>query len=141
MDSHFLRCFAAARQSGVLLVTLLFSLSAHADYVWLERDGATARAYLGELQPDRPPASAELLGDARAFMADNKSLATTMTEQHYTIANLREGGDLRFTAKRQASSGGLLFYQANSRSFTGIGTGSGGRQYLSPLLEEQAGAC
>ncbi|ADQ83627.1 hypothetical protein [Methylovorus sp. MP688] len=106
--------FAIARLGALLLSTLLFSLSAHADYVWLERDGATAHAYLGELQPDRPVASAELLGDARAFMADGKSLATTMSDSHYSIANLREGGDLRFTAKRQSSNGGLLFYQAKA---------------------------
>lgn len=97
--------------SGLLLVVSVAAVAGPADYVWLERDAESARAYLGELGRERlPPAG---LLSPRATLADGKALPLEAGADRYAIA-VGAGGDLRFVASRAAGDGSLSYFQAKA---------------------------
>lgn len=101
------------RLAQLFSLAMLCCSAAHADYIWMERDATAGvtRAVLAEPQSERNPPSAEDLGDARAFLADGNNLPMTLADGRFLIQTAANQ-DLRFTAKRVAADGGLIFYQA-----------------------------
>lgn len=91
---------------------LLAAGAAHADYLWLQREGATARAYAGELA--RPLAALPALQNTHATLADGKELPLAPQAGHIDIV-LADGApaqDLRLSASRPGEGGALITYQA-----------------------------
>lgn len=97
-----------------LLATSLFltSASAHADYVWLERDAVgSAHAYVGEFEAER--VSTAGITAPRAYMADGKDLPLSTEAERLNIATTGNG-DLRLAATRVSDKGVLNYYQAKA---------------------------
>lgn len=102
--THHLRAGAAA------LAALAACGAAQAQYLWLQRDGAAARAYSGELA--RPAASLPALNAPRASLADGKELPLSARPDHLAIADAPSAQDLRLAASRVGDKGQLVYYQA-----------------------------
>lgn len=83
--------------------------AAHAEYLWLQRDGGTAEARFGEV--GQPARSMAALAAPRAFLADGKDLPTT-AEVERVVVTAAGGADLRATARRIGDDGALHLYQA-----------------------------
>ncbi|MFC7298286.1 hypothetical protein [Herminiimonas aquatilis] len=101
--------------SVVGITMLAVSFSAHAEYVWLEREvnGATS-AYIGELDGTRLAPTAIIA--PRAYLADGKDLPLT-TEAERLVIGSAVKGDVRLVASRVGEKGILNYYQAkNGRS-------------------------
>lgn len=83
--------------------------AAHADYLWLQREGAQARAYVGEVA--RRSAALPALKAPRATLADGKDLPLAPQAGHIDVT-APEGQDLRLTTSVVGDKGALTFYQA-----------------------------
>lgn len=83
--------------------------AAHADYLWLQREGAQTCAYSGELA--RRSAALPALKAPRATLADGKDLPLAREAGHIDIT-APEGQDLRLTTSVVGNKGALTFYQA-----------------------------
>ncbi|MCY1292130.1 hypothetical protein D9M70_413430 [compost metagenome] len=83
--------------------------AALADYLWLERSGASAQAWLSEFQPGEHLDAGSLL-EPQALLADGKRLPLTVQGQALPVAD-GGSGDLRVTAKR-AEGTKLTIYAA-----------------------------
>ena len=105
---------SAFTNTSLLLMTALaamaLSTAARADYVWLQRDGDSTRAYIGELEKPLAPA-ASTLATPRAYLADGKDLPLTVQAQDYAIS-APATGDVRVLASRVSQDGVLHYYQA-----------------------------
>ncbi|WP_353505984.1 hypothetical protein [Variovorax arabinosiphilus] len=105
--------FSSRLRSLSLAASLVASAGAvHADYLWLQRDGATAEARFGEVgRPDQPVAT---LAAPRAFLADGKDLPLTAEAERVVVAAsaVPAGTDLRAAARRVGDDGALYLYQA-----------------------------
>lgn len=103
--------FRISRSVAPALAWLALSLapSAHADYLWLQRDGAQARAFAGELP--RPLAQLPALRDAKAVAPEDQPLALETAANHFAFTP-RAQGDARFTATRTGADGVLTYFQA-----------------------------
>lgn len=103
--------------SAFSIAMLVTSFSAHADYVWLERDAAgAATAYVGELDGAR--LAPTTITSPRAYLADGKDLPLT-TEAERLVIGSEVKGDVRLVASRVGEKGVLNYYQAkNGRSET-----------------------
>jgi hypothetical protein len=97
--------------AALLLAALFLAPSAHADYLWIERDGEQAVVRAGEL--DKPLATLPALRDVRAVAPDGQSLPHTETNDRYAFV-LPEEADARFTAVRAGSDGVLTWFAARS---------------------------
>lgn len=84
---------------------------AHADYVWLQRDGAQARAYAGELP--RRSAALPPLQAPRAYLADGKDLPVAPQAGHIDIT-APGGDDLRLSTFHITGNGAVTYYQART---------------------------
>lgn len=82
---------------------------AQADYLWLQRDGAEARVYAGEVLKPQPALPA--LSEPKPVLPEGKTLPFETTADHYRFTPGGEG-DVRFTATRAGSDGVLTYYQA-----------------------------
>jgi len=89
---------------------MTWSAAARADYVWMQRDGNGAHAYIGELERPLAPA-ASTLATPRAYLADGKDLPLTVQERDYAIT-APATGDIRVLASRVSADGVLHYYQA-----------------------------
>ena len=110
MSSIFASSSAAA---GALLALAASALAgpAHADYVWLQRDGTQARAYAGELSRRNtalPPIQAP-----RAYLADGKSLPVAPPAGHTDIT-APGADDLRLSTFHVTGKGAVTYYQART---------------------------
>ena len=83
--------------------------AAHAEYLWLQRDGATAEARFGEV--GRPAQPVAALAAPRVFLADGKDLPLT-AEAERVVVVVPAGADLRAAARRVGDDGALHLYQA-----------------------------
>lgn len=83
--------------------------SAHADYLWLQRDGAQARVFAGELP--KPLAQLPALRAAKAVAPEDQPLAVETAANHFAFTPAAQG-DARFTATRTGADGVLTFFQA-----------------------------
>lgn len=103
--------------SAFSIAMLATSFSAHADYVWLERDAAgAATAYVGELDGTRLAPST--ITSPRAYLADGKDLPLTTDAERLVIGS-EVKGDVRLVASGVGEKGVLNYYQAkNGRSET-----------------------
>lgn len=103
--------------SALSIAMLVTSFSAHADYVWLERDAAgAATAYVGELDGAR--LAPTTITAPRAYLADGKDLPLK-TEAERLVIGSDLKGDVRLVASRVGEKGVLNYYQAkNGRSET-----------------------
>lgn len=108
--------FPALRKNrGALLRTALMAAalaaagSAHADYVWLERDGGQWTARAGEL--DAPLANLPALQDARAVSSDGQAGAVQAAGNAFALPSAT-AGDQRFAATLAGNDGILTYYQA-----------------------------
>ena len=105
--------FASPSAAGALLALAACALAgyAHADYVWLQRDGAQARAYAGELP--RRSAALPSLQAPRAYLADGKDLPVAPQAGHIDIT-APGGDDLRLSTFHITGSGAVTYYQART---------------------------
>ncbi len=103
--------FRISRSVAPALAWLALSLapSAHADYLWLQRDGAQARVFAGELP--KPLAQLPALRDAKAVAPEDQPLAVETAANHFAFTPPAQG-DARFTATRAGADGVLTFFQA-----------------------------
>ena len=98
--------------SVIVIATLAASFSAHAEYVWLERDASgTASAYVGEMDGAR--VAPTTIAAPRAYLADGKDLPLTTEGDRLLIASTGKG-DVRLVASRIDGKGVLNYYQAKS---------------------------
>lgn len=81
---------------------------AHADILWLQREGAQAKAYVGELRA--PLAALPALRDAQPVLPGGRIAPLTTAVDHYAFAPGE--GDARFTATRIGADSVLTYYQA-----------------------------
>lgn len=111
MSSMNAKPFAAAWSLAVLTLAGAFAAPAHADYVWLQREGAQARAYAGDLahrSAALPPVKAP-----RAYLADGKDLPLAPQPGHIEIT-APAPDDLRLSAFQVSDKGVLTYYQARA---------------------------
>ncbi|WP_159910698.1 hypothetical protein [Pantoea sp. 18069] len=94
---------------AALALSLSLAQSARADYLWLQRDGAQARVFAGELP--RPLAQLPALRDAKPVAPEGKPLAVETAANHFAFTPA-EQGDARFTATRADAEGVLTYFQA-----------------------------
>lgn len=96
---------------GVLATTAaaFMAPAAHADYLWLQREGAQARAYTGDVA--RRNAALPALKAPRAYLADGKDLPLAPQAGHIEVT-APEGQDLRLSTSVVGDKGALTFYQA-----------------------------
>ena len=99
------------RGGALALAALALAQTASADYLWLQRDGAQARVFAGELH--KPMAQLPALSDAKPVTPEGKSLAVETAANHFTFRP-DAGGDMRFTATRAEADGVLTYFQAKS---------------------------
>lgn len=93
-----------------LLAALALAAPAHADYVWLQKDGAgTTAAYVGEL--GKTPLPAATVAAPRAFLADGKDLPLA-AEASRMLVTTPASGDLRLVASKVTDGHVLNYYQA-----------------------------
>lgn len=83
--------------------------AAHAEYLWLQRDGGAAEARFGEV--GRPAQPVAALAAPRVFLADGKDLPLT-SEAERVVVVVPAGADLRAAARRVGDDGALHLYQA-----------------------------
>ncbi len=83
--------------------------AAHAEYLWLQRDGGAAEARFGEV--GRPAQPVAALAAPRVFLADGKDLPLT-SEAERVVVVVPAGADLRAVARRVGDDGALHLYQA-----------------------------
>lgn len=93
------------------LALLALVQNAHADYLWLQRNGAQAQVFAGELH--KPLAQLPALSDAKAVAPDGKALDAETAGNHFAFTPAN-AGDLRFTATRAEADGVLTYFQARS---------------------------
>lgn len=94
------------------ITALALSFSAHAEYVWLERDASgVASAYMGEMDGARVAPAA--ITAPRAYLADDKDLPLTTESERLLIGGV-VNGDIRLVASRVDDKGVLNYYQAKS---------------------------
>ncbi|KQO16226.1 hypothetical protein ASF11_08440 [Acidovorax sp. Leaf76] len=107
---------SAAAGALLALAACAWAGHAHADYVWLQRDGAQARAYAGELP--RRSAALPPLQAPRAYLADGKDLPVAPQAGHIDIT-APGGDDLRLSTLHVTGHGAVTYYQArNGRTET-----------------------
>ena len=94
---------------AVLALSLSLAQSAHADYLWLQRDGAQARVFAGELP--KPLAQLPALRDAKPVAPEGQPLALETAANHFAFTPAAPG-DARFTATRTDADGVLTYFQA-----------------------------
>lgn len=97
------------RSVAVWAAHFLLAASAHADYLWLQREGQTFKVQAGELQS--PAKALPALTDPGLVPLEGKP--TPPYEQaadHYSFAS--GSGDARFKATRAGADGVLTYYQA-----------------------------
>ncbi|RIX71607.1 hypothetical protein [Acidovorax cavernicola] len=94
---------------AVLALSLSLAASARADYLWLQRDGAQARVFAGEVP--KPLAQLPALRDARPVAPEGQSPALETAANHFAFTPAGQG-DLRFTATRADADGVLTYFQA-----------------------------
>jgi hypothetical protein len=114
MNTRFHAALAAA--------ALLLAGTAHADYLWLQKEPATsgdsarATAYFsihaGELR--KPLAALPALQQPKAVLPDGKPLAVEARADRFDVALPADAanGDLRFTATRTGDKGVLTYHQS-----------------------------
>ncbi|MBV7428234.1 MULTISPECIES: hypothetical protein [unclassified Acidovorax] len=102
---------SAAAGALLALAACAWAGHAHADYVWLQRDGAQARAYAGELP--RRSAALPPLQAPRAYLADGKDLPVAPQAGHIDIT-VPGGDDLRLSTLHITGHGAVTYYQARS---------------------------
>lgn len=110
MSSIFASSSAAA---GAFLALAASALAgpAHADYVWLQRDGTQARAYAGELS--RRSAALPPIQAPRAYLADGKALPVAPQAGHIDIT-APGADDLRLSTFHVTGKGAVTYYQARA---------------------------
>lgn len=110
MNPTLLKVFGSARPAlrSIAAMALLACGTAHADYVWLQRDGDRVAAHAGELH--QPLAALPALREARSLSPNGK--ATTLQPQGAAFVLPTSGGDQRFVAMLPAADGVLTYYQA-----------------------------
>ncbi|MDR2452853.1 MAG: DUF4198 domain-containing protein [Candidatus Accumulibacter sp.] len=91
------------------IIALFLASTAHADYLWIERDGAALKVRAGELA--QPLAALPALRDAKAVQPDGKSLSHTTANDHFAFSPA-ENADARFSALRAGSDGVLTYFEA-----------------------------
>ena len=93
---------------------MAWSAAARADYIWMQRDGNGAHAYIGELERPLTPAAGGLT-TLRAYLADGmangKDLPLAVQDRDYAIT-APASGDIRVLASRVSADGVLHYYQA-----------------------------
>jgi hypothetical protein len=102
---------SAAAGAILALAACAWAGHAHADYVWLQRDGAQARAYAGELP--RRSAALPPLQAPRAYLADGKDLPVAPQAGHIDIT-VPGGDDLRLSTLHITGNGAVTYYQART---------------------------
>jgi hypothetical protein len=96
----------------LLCVALFLASPAHADYLWIEQDGVTAKVRAGELS--QPLTALPALSDAKVVAAAgkaDKTLPHSTAGDHYAFP-LAENADARFTAIRAGKDGVLTYFEA-----------------------------
>jgi hypothetical protein len=105
--------FRISRSCAPVLAVLALSLSlaqpARADYLWLQRDGAKANVFAGELP--KPLAQLPALRDAKPVAPQDQPLAVETAGNHFAFTPAAPG-DARFTATRTDADGVLTYFQA-----------------------------
>lgn len=96
---------------ALLALALPLAQNASADYLWLQRDGAQAKVFAGELH--KPLAQLPALSDAKPVAADGKAPSVQAAADHFAFAPA-DAGDLRFTATRAEADGVLTYFQAKA---------------------------
>lgn len=91
-----------------LLIALLTN-TAHADILWLQRDGEQVQVRIGE-QLSTPVATLPALRDAQPVLPGGRIASVTTAADQYSFAPGE--GDARFTALRAGTDGVLTYYQA-----------------------------
>ncbi|MDR0702681.1 MAG: DUF4198 domain-containing protein [Azoarcus sp.] len=104
------RSFSRLFPATLLFLATLFSASvAHADYLWIERDGAALKVRAGTLA--KPLASLPALLDAKAAQAGGKNLPHSTANDHYAFSPA-DDVDARFSALRAEENGILTYFEA-----------------------------
>lgn len=99
---------------NIIRYTLLASLmgapvvAAHADILWLQRDGEQVQAYMGKLHA--PLAALPTLRDAQPALPGGRTAPVAAAADHYSFAS--SVGDARFTALRVGGDDVLTYFQA-----------------------------
>lgn len=97
------RCLAAA-------LGLLLAGAAQADYLWLQRDGAQAKVFAGEVR--KPLARLPALKDPKAVLPEGATPpALQAAADHFAFAP-QGTGDQRFSATLPGANGVLTYHQA-----------------------------
>ncbi len=94
--------------AALALAAAAFSAPARADYLWLQPEGAEARAYVGEVH--RPMTRLPGLRDPRPVLPGGRAAPVDARAGHFAFQ--AGEGDQRFTATRTGSDGVLTYYQA-----------------------------
>jgi len=81
---------------------------AHADILWLQREGDLVKARIGELSA--PTAALPVLRNCQPLLPGGRVAPVTTLADHYTFVS--GDGDTRFTALRVGSDGVLTHFQA-----------------------------
>jgi len=102
---------SAAAGAFLALAACALAGTAHADYVWLQRDGTQARAYAGELS--RRSAALPPIQAPRAYLADGKPLPVAPQAGHIDIT-APGADDLRLSTFHVTGKGAVTYYQART---------------------------
>lgn len=97
------------RRLAPTLALLALAQNAAADYLWLQRDGAQARVFAGELH--KPLAQLPALQDAQVVAPEGKTPAAPAAAGSFAFTPA-DAGDLRFAATRTEAEGVLTYFQA-----------------------------
>lgn len=100
-----------SRRLAPTLALLALAQNAAADYLWLQRDGAQARVFAGELH--KPLAQLPALKDAKPVAPRGQAPLVQAAANHFAFTPA-ESGDLRFTATRAEADGVLTYFQAKA---------------------------
>ncbi|ODU60175.1 MAG: hypothetical protein ABT02_07205 [Comamonadaceae bacterium SCN 68-20] len=96
----------AAKVLGMAAL-VLGALPAHADILWLQREGDQLQARIGELSV---PGALPALRDAQPVLPGGRVAPMATAADHYSFAPGE--GDARFTALRVGGNGVLTYFQA-----------------------------
>ncbi len=109
MSSLFVVSSRATVLAALATTAVFMAPAAHADYLWLQREGAQARAYTGDVA--RRNATLPALKAPRAYLPDGKDLPLAAQAGHIDIT-APEGQDLRLATSVAGDKGALIVYQA-----------------------------
>ena len=100
----------AGLQPAQLMAVAIATLPglAHADYLWLQREGAQAQVFAGEVH--KPLAQLPALTEAKVVRPDDKPAPSYKQAADHFSFTPRGPGDTRFTATHAGADGVLTYY-------------------------------